>query len=322
MLTAVARTVALIELGRALRDSGYHFVTPTPATHKRVNDRALNSWSKGVTDILGWSRPFRQDAVAPRLLDLMHDAGVVHTHEDGWISALRVSTLHGQHYFHSAFPTDDGDAVFFGPDTYRFVRALAAALLPLHACVRRAVDIGCGAGPGAISIALACPQAEVLATDINDHALQLTAVNAELAGATNILVHNSNLLQQVQGSFDLITSNPPYLLDRGQRAYRHGGGELGCGLSLAVVDAAIERLTPGGRLMLYTGVAIVDGVDAFRAAAGARLDRHGFDWHYEEIDPDVFGEELDEPAYAQAQRIAAVWLIATKPDKTRETTNA
>jgi hypothetical protein len=33
---------------------------------------------------------------------------------------------------------------------------------------------------------------------------------------------------------------------------------------------------------------------------------------YEEIDPDVFGEELDRPAYATADRIAAVGLTAIK----------
>lgn len=35
-------------------------------------------------------------------------------------------------------------------------------------------------------------------------------------------------------------------------------------------------------------------------------------WKYEEIDPDVFGEELDTPAYAGIDRIAAVLLVARK----------
>ena len=35
--------------------------------------------------------------------------------------------------------------------------------------------------------------------------------------------------------------------------------------------------------------------------------------HYEEIDPDVFGEELENPAYAEVERIAAVVLTLTMP---------
>ena len=61
---------------------------------------------------------------------------------------------------------------------------------------------------------------------------------------------------------DPIAANPPYLLDDSQRAYRHGGGRLGEGLSVAIADLALERLAPGGTLLLYTGSAIVDGVDA------------------------------------------------------------
>lgn len=33
---------------------------------------------------------------------------------------------------------------------------------------------------------------------------------------------------------------------------------------------------------------------------------------YDEIDPDVFGEELEQPAYAAAHRIAAVGLVVTR----------
>jgi hypothetical protein len=43
------------------------------------------------------------------------------------------------------------------------------------------------------------------------------------------------------------------------------------------------------------------------------MNRAGFSWRYGEVDPDVFGEELDTPAYAHADRISAVVLSATKP---------
>ena len=64
-------------------------------------------------------------------------------------------------------------------------------------------------------------------------------------------------------------------------------------------------------LVLYTGVAIIGGVDAVLEAARPRL--RGWAWSYREIDPDVFGEELEQPAYGDVDRIAAVVLTANKP---------
>jgi 23S rRNA G2069 N7-methylase RlmK/C1962 C5-methylase RlmI len=152
----------------------------------------------------------------------------------------------------------------------------------------------------------------VLALDINDDALRIANVNAALAGAANLRALHSNLLDCADGQFDLIVANPPYLLDPGERAYRHGGGELGAGLSVDIVRASLGRLAPGGRLLLYTGVAIVDGTDPFLSRITPSLDAAGARWDYEEIDPDVFGEELDEAAYSRPgrriDRIAAVWL--------------
>lgn len=303
----------LITLGRYLQASGYDFITATPATHERVNRRAENAWGTSVRDILGWSRPFRRTPATEELLSLLIGAGAVVPHLDGWRSTVRASTLDRQVIFHSAWPTVETDAVFFGPDTYRFVRALRPELAGLSATsIKRAVEIGCGAGPAAIAIARYCPRAEVVATDINRKALDLTVINAELAGAANLRTCYSDLLDDVEGRFDLIVANPPYLLDPDARAYRHGGGDLGAGLSLRIVEQAMERLNPGGRLVLYTGVAIVDAHDPFRAAAVALLEHAGLPWRYEELDPDVFGEELETSAYRRADRIAAVLLVATR----------
>jgi len=116
----------------------------------------------------------------------------------------------------------------------------------------------------------------------------------------------------VAGDFDFILSNPPYLVDPGERAYRHGGGPLGAGLSLAILDTALQRLAPGGTLLLYTGVAMVDGRDPFLEAVRTRLDGQDVAWRYRELDPDVFGEELEAGVYAHTDRIAAVVLTVTR----------
>jgi methylase of polypeptide subunit release factors len=245
-------------------------------------------------------------------LELMQRAEVIRPQDDGWRATVRASTLDGVLFFHSAYPTTSGDAVFFGPDTYRFTSAMKSHMAALRV-VRRAVDIGSGAGPAAVLIARAHPDAEVIAADINDAALRFAAVNAALAAVANVTTRRSNLLHDVDGRFDLIVANPPYLLDKAERAYRHGGGNLGEGLSLEIVDQAADRLAAGGMLLLYTGTAVRLGVDEFRERVSARLEAAGLAWRYRELDPDIFGEELVEPAYAEADRIAAVLVTATKP---------
>lgn len=310
--SATFDTPALISLARAVRDSGYHFTTVTPATHARVNARAENGWARHLRDVFGWSRPFQPGVVPPEIIELMHEAGVMAPHEDGWRSLVRLSSLDGELFVHSAFPTTEADSVFFGPDTARLVEAVLAHLASSSTPIRRAVDIGCGSGAGAVAIAKRAPGAEVVGVDINPAALAATRLNARLAGVSGVTAQDSNMLDGVEGSFDLIVSNPPFMVDPGERAYRNGGGRLGSGLPLAVVDAAIQRLAPGGSLVLFTGSAIVDGADPFREEALTRLQAAGLECTYREADPDVYGEELDTPGYSQADRIALVVLTARR----------
>ncbi|MEA2833980.1 MAG: release factor glutamine methyltransferase [Methylobacteriaceae bacterium] len=302
----------LVRLGKGLHSAGYEFTTTTPASHVRVNARPENKAAKDLRDVFGWSRPFSRDLLPADLVALMHDAGIL-LEENGMLrSALRVSSLDGRLFFHSAFPTTEADAVFFGPDTYRFARAIEAGLRDRTAPIANAVDIGCGAGSGGVLMAKHAPEARVLMTDINESALRLARVNAALAGAANAITQRSDILAEIDGVFDIIVSNPPYLNDALGRAYRHGGGDLGADLSLRILDAALPRLAPAGTLILYTGSAIVDGRDLFRNAALPRLAAADLAWTYEEVDPDVFGEELETEAYRAADRIAAVVLNVRK----------
>ena len=312
------QSLALLRLGTLLRARGYHFVTPTPLTHQRVNQRPGNAQAKDLRDVFGWSRPFSDGTLDEEIVAAMREAQVLQPHALGWISQVRFSSLGDELYAHSRFPTEESDAVFFGPDTYRFIRLLRDYLAHAHQPLRRIADIGCGAGPGAITAAQLRPGAEVMALDINPNALAMTAVNARQAGLYNLRVQHSDLLRDVDGQFDLIIANPPYMLDAQQRTYRHGGGKHGAGLSLAIFDTAMERLAPGGTLLLYTGVAIFAGEDPLLNAVRLSLHDTGWDWDYEEIDPDVFGEELHKPEYARAERIACVALRLTYQPNQRQ----
>lgn len=309
-------TASLVLLGRWLRGQGYHFTTVTPATQGRVNARGGAGAARGVRDIFGWSRPFAPGLLPAEALAWLREGGLLDERGGRLRSRVRFSTLDGQIYAHSAWPTAEADAIFFGPDTCRFVAAIQAELerQPLAAGAR-ILDVGCGAGPGGIAAGLASGGAgcELLLADINPRALDFARANAALAGLGRVRFQQGDLFEPLEGQFDLVVANPPYLVDADQRTYRHGGGPLGSSLSLRIVREGLGRLAPGGRLLLYTGAPIVEGRDPFRDDVAPLLAGQGCAFSYREVDPDVFGEELDRPAYAQAERIAAAVLVVRKP---------
>ena len=202
----------------------------------------------------------------------------------------------------------------FGPDTYRFTRLLRASLMHMPASIpRKLLDVGSGSGAGGICAArwLQGTTALILA-DINPKALAFSAVNAALNDLPATETLFSDVLDRVEGAIDLIIANPPYLVDEERRLYRHGGGQLGIALALQIVEQGLAQLSPGGRLILYTGTPIISGVDPFFETVRPMLQLPGLQFVYEELDPDVFGEELDRQAYAHADRIAVVGLTVIK----------
>lgn len=301
---------------RQVAATGYRFTTVTPLTHQRVLARRGREPGATLRDIFGWNLPFEAGTVPPELLAGMEQAGIVRHTGSLLRSTVRIASLGDDLFFHSAYPTVEENAVFFGPDTHRFGRFICDALNPRKTKQPlRVLDVGCGSGAGGIAVARAMAAMDapctIVMNDINPLALEYTAVNAEAAGIP-VMLAQGDALSAIEGDFDLIVSNPPYLDDAAQRAYRHGGARLGRALGVRIAAESLKRLAPGGQLLLYTGVAMVDGEDPFLAEIRPLLTAPGFEWSYAEIDPDVFGEELERPVYAHIDRIAAVGLVATR----------
>lgn len=70
------------------------------------------------------------------------------------------------------------------------------------------LDLGCGWGPIALSLAISCPEATVWAIDVNERSLELTKLNAQKLGLTNI---RAVLPSEVPADLEFtgIWSNPP-----------------------------------------------------------------------------------------------------------------
>ncbi|MDQ0465550.1 SAM-dependent methyltransferase [Caulobacter ginsengisoli] len=295
-----------IDLLRQLKGLGYGFVTPGNDSHRRVVRR--RGLAGDLRDVFGWNLPFRPGTVRPELFEAMGAAGLLVRRRRYWRSALRVASLDRTLFWHSAWPPKARDAVFFGPDSYRFADFVCAELPPGPL---RIADIGTGSGVGAIAAALARPGSTVLASDLNPAALELARVNAAAAGVELTLAQGSGLAP-LDGQFDVIIANPPFFAGKGGRLYRDGGGDLGMEVALVWAQEAADRLAPGGRLLLYSGAPVVAGVDRLREGLERVLVPKGLVLRYREIDPDIFGGLLNHPRYWRVERIAAVGLVAER----------
>jgi SAM-dependent methyltransferase len=123
--------------------------------------------------------------------------------------------------------------------------ALLLARLTVRLKVRSALDVGCGGGVQAL---LAARHAErVIGVDINPRAIAFARFNAQLNGVTNVEFRQGNLFEPVACErFDLIVSNPPYVVSPESGLLFRDGGRSGDSFSEEVVHGVARHLVPGG----------------------------------------------------------------------------
>jgi release factor glutamine methyltransferase len=79
----------------------------------------------------------------------------------------------------------------------------------------RILDIGTGSGAIALAFAKELPRARIVATDISPAALTIAKKNTRNLGlAKHIEFLHGDLFEPVEGIFDIIVSNPPYIADQ------------------------------------------------------------------------------------------------------------
>ena len=112
--------------------------------------------------------------------------------------------------------------------------------------VGRAMDLGCGAGSQVLHAARHASR--VVATDTNPRALRLTALTAALSGIPEeqLDLREGSLFAPVSDErFDLVVSNPPFVISPSHRFTYRDAGLPGDELSRLVVRGAAAHLAPG-----------------------------------------------------------------------------
>ncbi|KQR07714.1 peptide chain release factor N(5)-glutamine methyltransferase [Cellulomonas sp. Leaf334] len=127
------------------------------------------------------------------------------------------------------------------------------------------VDLCCGAGGIALSVATEVPGARVVAVDLSVEAVDLTRRNAVAVQADLRVEHGDvadpALLHELDGTVDVLVANPPYIppdaepvdpevRDHDPDLALYGGGLDGLDVPRAVLRAAARLLAPGGLLVM------------------------------------------------------------------------
>lgn len=158
----------------------------------------------------------------------------------------------------------------------------------------RILDIGTGSGAIALALAKEIPDARIVATDISPMALAVAQKNARrLRLDDSITFQASDLFEQIQGTFDIIVSNPPYIGDTEFETLEDGvknfepelalrAGQTGVEFYEKLIYQAPSYLNENGWLLLEIGAqqsesvrAIMKNNDGFYSHINVRADYAG-----------------------------------------------
>jgi release factor glutamine methyltransferase len=165
------------------------------------------------------------------------------------------------------------------PETELIVEA-ALELFPETDYYLKAADVCTGSGCVAVALAIERPAARITATDISGLALDVARQNAARHGVGDrIAFHCGDLLDGIEGPFDLIAGNPPYVAERDKRGLQPEvrdhepgvalfGGSDGFHVVERLVRNAVDYLRPDGYLLCEFGLGQDERVEALVANTG------------------------------------------------------
>ena len=197
----------------------------------------------------------------PETLVSESEFGRYQNHLEEYACGRPLQYITGECEFMSLMFSVDENVLIPRPETELLVEKAISLIAEKPAKV---LEIGCGSGCIAVSVAKYCVNVEVTAVDISRRALELAGRNAASNGVM-IKFLESDLFGALSGeTFDMIISNPPYIkthdiagLDKNVREYEPftalDGGEDGLCFYRQITEGVKSFLKTGGYLLFEIG---------------------------------------------------------------------
>lgn len=233
-------------------DGGTRYLEKRRVDDARRNMQMLVAGQLGCTRMdlyLQFDRPLDEQVLAP-LREKLKRRG----------EGVPLQHLLGSVWFHNREFKSDARALIPRPET----EELAEWILSWgNSESRRVLDMGCGSGVLGLTLAAERPAWHVTLADVSPDALALTRENAAQLGISNITTIETDLFDRLDGTFDGIVANLPYVPESERasmsREVLHDpalalfSGSDGLDLIRRFIPQAFDYLNPGGWLALEIG---------------------------------------------------------------------
>lgn len=233
-------------------DGGTRYLEKRGIEDARRNMQMLVARQLGCTRMdlyLQFDRPLEESDLAP-LREVLKKRG----------EGVPLQHLIGTVWFHKHEFKTDARALIPRPETEELAEWVLSWELPEN---QRVLDMGCGSGVLGLTLAAERPGWHVTLADVSPEALSLARENAGKLEISNASFVESDLFSAIEGSFDGIVANLPYVPESDRatmaREVLHDpalalfSGADGLDLIRRFVPQAFEHLNPGGWLVLEIG---------------------------------------------------------------------
>lgn len=233
-------------------DGGTRYLEKRGIDDARRNMQMLVAHQLGCTRMdlyLQFDRPIAEDDLIP-LRETLKKRG----------EGIPIQHLLGRVWFHKHEFKTDARALIPRPETEELAEWILKWELPP---AQRVLDMGCGSGVLGLTLAAARHDWDLTLADVSPDALALAQENAALLEITNAHFLQSDLFSAIDGTFDGIVANLPYVpeTDRANltREVMHDpaialfSGPDGLDLLRRFIPEAFHRLKPGAWLVLEIG---------------------------------------------------------------------
>ncbi|MBN8564740.1 MAG: methyltransferase [Leptolyngbya sp. UWPOB_LEPTO1] len=185
------------------------------------------------------------------LFSALCDLGVLIQRDAAWASRIDLFDIDGLYiatdHRYMILPEDVIDeepVMYVGLDSMGLVQTAP------RESVDRVLDLCCGSGvQGLVASRYA---KSVTSVDINPRAIRYARFNAQINGIRNIEFRLGNLYHPIEGQFDTILANPPFVPSPSQDMWFRDGGSTGEDILSSIIEQSANHLTHQGRLFIVT----------------------------------------------------------------------